>query len=507
MSASAWSVALLGVSATLVEVEAAVGGGLPRSILVGLPDKALYEARDRCKAAVVGSGLGWPNQLLTINLTPAGLPKSGTHFDLAIIAAVLVAQGLAPAELTQGTVMVGEVTLDGRVQPVRGVLPAVLAASEAGFERAIVPADQGAEAGLVEHLTVWPISHVSELVDVLHGRPVLHRARLAAQPPEPVGPQPDLADVIGQEEAKWALEVAAAGRHHLFLKGAPGVGKTMLAERLPTLLPELSRSEALEVTAIHSMAGHQVGQLISRPPFADPTRGTSMAALVGGGPRIAAPGSVSLAHRGVLFLDEAPEFGSTLLDALRTPLESGWVSIGRSVMTVRFPARFQLVLAANPCPCGNHGISGAECQCNPASVRRYAERVSGPILDRIDITQQLAPEPRSRAIAAPLGESSEVVADRVRQARDRQEHRLSRWGLRTNGEVPGALLRQHLAPPTQTDLLDRALLRGELSARGVDRVLRLGWTVADLAGRDRISGRDLRVALAMRRGAELAALK
>lgn len=496
-TASAWSVALIGMQGTLVEVEAAIGAGLPRTVLVGLPDAALYEARDRCRAAVAGAGLSWPAQLLTINLTPASLPKAGSHFDLAIVAAVLAAADAVPRSLASASVLVGELGLDGRVRPVRGVLPALLAAREAGIGTAVVPAQQVAEAQLVSGITVWGVSGLDDLVEVLHGRPILR----AVAPPVVAEPAPgtiaDLSDVRGQPEGCWAVEVAAAGAHHLFLHGAPGVGKSMLAERLPGLLPDLADDQALEVSALHSLAGEVLADgLIRRPPFANPHHNASIAALVGGGARIARPGAISMAHRGVLFLDEAPEFSGRALEALRTPLETGEILIARSSSHVRYPARFQLVTAANPCPCGLSGVAGAACSCTPMSVRRYNERLSGPVLDRIDIHHRMLPNLRVMA-EATAGESSEVVAARVRLARERQRVRLAGTPWTTNGEVPGFHLRK-LPSPDGFSLVDDAVRAGRLSARGVDKVVRIAWTLADLGGRDRASRADLAGALGLR---------
>lgn len=505
MTASAWSVALVGLDGALVEVEAAIGGGLPRVVLVGLPDTALYEARDRCRAAVAAVGLTWPQQLVTINLTPAALPKAGSHYDLSIVSAVMAAAGQVSRTLLTDTVLMGELGLDGRVREVRGILPGLLAAVESGLTRAIVPASQRAEASLVEGLTVHGVETLGQLVDLLEGRPVVegpvpHRGGASAE-----HQAPDLSEVTGQESAKFALEVAAAGRHHLYFQGPPGVGKSMLASRLPGILPDLTPPEALEVSAVHSIAGRFQGGLITRPTFTDPLHNISMSALVGGGQRVVRPGLVSLAHRGVLFLDEALEFSHSLLDALRTPLETGWVTIARAQMTARFPSRFQLVLAANPCPCGQFGMPGVSCTCTPMTVRRYSERLSGPILDRVDIQHRLLPV-TSAPFGAPFAaEPSSVVADRVREARQRQARRLADTGFTTNGEVPGSFLRAVLPAPLDTSPIDHALTRGLLSARGVDKVARVSWTLADLAGDDRVKATHLRQALAMRRGQGLEA--
>lgn len=502
--ARAWSVALVGLEGRMVEVEAHIGNGLPRTVLVGLPDTSLYEARDRCRAAMASSGPGWPSDPITINLSPATLPKAGSHYDLAILAAVGAASGACDPERLAGCALLGEVGLDGRIRPVRGLLPAVLAASQAGLSRVIVPAGQQGEASLVTGVGVIGVTDLPDLFEVLRGGPGTAPAATApttSSSPAPIA-EPDLRDVVGQYEARWAVEVAAAGRHHLYLHGPPGVGKTLLAERLPGLLPDLSAAEALEVSAVHSLAGDLPGgELLYRPPYADPHHSTTMAAMVGGGARVPVPGAVSRAHRGILFLDEAPEFSPRVLEALRTPLESGRIVLGRAAATAVYPARIQLVLAANPCPCGQAGTVGGACSCPPTAIRRYAERISGPILDRIDIHQHLRPIRKSfLAAAVSEPEESAVVASRVQAARDRQTHRLAGTQWQTNGEVPGPYLRRELPLPDGIEVLDQAVSRGRLSARGVDKVLRVAWTIADLAGTSRPDMEHLRTALALRRG-------
>lgn len=493
---------LVGLETSPVAIEVSIGQGLPRTVMVGLPDTALYEARDRCRAAAANSGFAWPDRLVTINLSPASLPKAGTHYDLGIVAGVLAAQREVSPARAEEAVLLGELGLDGSVRPVRGVLPAVLGAARSGRSTVVVPSAQVREARLVEGVRVVGVARLSELVAYLRGQEVAEHE----QEPSPTEPAPglDLADVAGQLEARWALEVAAAGGHHLFLHGPPGVGKTLLAERLPGILPDLEVADALEVAAMRSLCGLDVGAGLSlRPPYSAPHHSASVAALVGGGARIAQPGAISLAHRGVLFLDEAPEFSPRVLEALRTPLESGRIELARSQAATRYPARFQLVLAANPCPCGQGGRPGASCGCTPMAVRRYAERLSGPILDRVDITQTLRPMTQAYLRAAgPGGESSAVVAARVAEARERARRRLAPLGFLTNSEVPGSALRRELPLPGGTDALDRAVARGLLSARGVDKVLRLSWTIADLAGVDRPRPSDVQAALAMRRGDE-----
>ncbi|MDR1790830.1 MAG: YifB family Mg chelatase-like AAA ATPase [Propionibacteriaceae bacterium] len=500
--AKAWSVALVGLSGAMVEVEAAVSSGLRGTIVVGLPDTAVTEARDRCRAAMQVTDLGWPEGRVTFNLSPANLPKAGTHFDLAMVAAVGATQRLCRQEALRQVMLFGEVGLDGQVRPARGLLPALLEAVRHGFTKVIVPTAQLREAMLIDGVEVTGVSRIERLFAVLNGG-----NGDEPPPPTPVAPRskplPDMADVAGQFEAKWALEVAAAGRHHVYFHGPPGVGKTLLAERLPTLLPDLSPAESREVSSIHSLAGRPLSDLITRPPFSAPHHSASLPAVVGGGAKIANPGAISMAHRGVLFLDEAPEFSARTLDSLRVPLESGKVTISRAYAVTVFPAAFQLVLAANPCPCGNADTPGQECKCTPFTVRRYASRVSGPILDRVDIRQQLQPLQRSfLSRTHAVGESSAQIAERVAAARERQAARLAEVGFQVNGEVPGVVLRKQLPLPDGIELLEAAVAQGRLSARGVDKVLRLAWTICDIAGSAKPSQDQLHAALAMRRGSE-----
>lgn len=504
--ARAWSVGLTGLQAALVEVEVALGPGLPATVIVGLADLAVKEAKERCRAAVSSRGLGWPTQAVTINLSPASTPKQGAQFDLAIVAAVLGAKGAIRVDELDGTILLGELGLDGRVRSVRGVLPALLAAQGAGFRRALVPHGQVREARLVGDLAVLGIRDLGDAVAILRQEPWTP----PETPPAPTSPAQraaDLADVVGQAEARYALEIAAAGAHHLAFTGPPGVGKTMLAERLPGLLPDLTRPEALEVSAIHSIVGASLeGGLLTRPPYADPHHTASVAALVGGGSRVAVPGAVSRAHRGVLFLDEAPEFSPRAIEALRQPLESGQVVHARTQAQTTYPALFQLVTSANPCPCGWADSPGSRCSCAPAAVRRYRERLSGPILDRIDIHQRLQPLAGSylrRLAAAPPPEGTDAVAGRVLAARERQRARLASLGLSTNAAVPGPVLRRQLPAPAGLDLVESAVRRGQLSARGIDKVLRLAWTIADLGGHGVPGEGDLHQALGLRRGEPL----
>lgn len=494
------SVALLGVHGHVVRIEADLASGLPGVSLIGLPDAALAEARDRIRAAIVNSGQSWPSQRITLALSPADLRKHGSCFDVALAAAVLCASGSVPQPPLHGVALLGELGLDGTIRAVRGVLPAVVAATRAGMERAIVPIGNAAEAALVPDLDVRAVANLADLVRFLRTEPcdVVIGAPAPAQPP---GHRADLAEVVGQAAGRRALEVAAAGGHHLYLLGPPGAGKTMLAERLPTILPPLATDEALEVTAVHSVAGilPPDGSLVTVPPFQAPHHTASVAALVGGGTGVPRPGAASCAHRGVLFLDECAELQVGALDALREPMERGEVSIARSGGLFRFPARFQLVLASNPCPCASPA-GDAACTCPPRVRRRYRAKISGPLLDRVDLRLELLALTRSALLAdASAMEPSDAVAVRVARARRAAAERLHGTPWRTNAEVPGSALRSRWRlPPRVLSLLMRALERGEVSARGFDRVLRVAWSMADLAGRTAPSRGDVDEAVGFR---------
>ncbi len=499
--ARTWAVALAGLSGTLITVEADLAPGLPGTTVIGLGDTAVVQARDRIRAALHNSGCRWPDRKITLALSPAGLPKRGAGFDLALAVAVLAAAGVVPAEAAGEAVLIGELGLDGQVRPVPGVLPSLLAVRAAGRTRAIVPLGNLAEAGLAGDVRVSGVSALGDLIAVLRGE---GDALVAAGSPRrpPVTGWADLADVVGQPEGRAALELAAAGGHHLAMIGPPGAGKTMLASRLPGLLPALDDEQALEVTAVHSVAGilDPATPLVVRPPFVDPHHSASVAAVVGGGSGVIRPGAVSVAHRGVLFLDEAPEFKTTVLDALRQPMESGVVLLARASGAVRYPACFQLVLAANPCPCA--AATDVDCSC-PATVRRrYLARLSGPLLDRVDIRLDLPPlRPEAFLAWSEPQESSAVVAERVRAARDRSAHRWRGSPFTVNAQVPGSVIRRtwHLRDRERA-LLDRAGRTGRLTGRGFDRVLRLALTHADLAGRAEPAEQDVAMALALRLG-------
>lgn len=504
-TARTWAVALTGVDGHLVEIEADVSNQTPGFKIVGLPDKSLGEAVQRVHNAVTNAELKLTRRRLTVNLSPASLPKHGSGFDLGIAVSAVATSGALDAASIARTVHIGELGLDGRVRPVPGVLPAVFAAARAGFEQVVVPYANAAEARLVPGMQVRAATTLAEVamwhgadVNVVDVEPVA-----AAAPVRAAEELLDLADVVGQEEAVDALITAAAGGHHLLMSGPPGAGKTMLARRLPGILPPLSEDAALEVAAIRSLAGAAVNALDDVPPLEAPHHSASAAALVGGGSRVASPGAIVRAHRGVLFLDEAAEFSRTALDALRQPLESGSIEIHRAGFQVRFPARFQLILATNPCPCGNYGVRGAECICPPIAIRRYGARLSGPLRDRIDIDLQVTRVSASRATSSERSELTTAVArGRVAAARRRAAERWAGTPWTLNAEVAGARLRHaDLRLPVQVRApLDRALERGQITLRGYDRVLRLAWTMADLAGADRPGPDELGRALFLKRG-------
>jgi magnesium chelatase family protein len=495
-------VGLVGLTGHLVEVEADLSTGLPVVVLTGLPDAALNEARDRVRAAVVNSGQSWPNRRITVNLLPATLPKHGSGFDVAIACALLAGAGELPLTPLDGVAVLGELGLDGAVRPIRGVLPMVVAAARAGITRVVVPLQNAREATVVPGVTVRAIDSLHRLVAFVRGDgPLLDPPAQAVVTPVA---GPDLADVAGQAMGRRGIEVAAAGGHHIALLGPPGAGKTMLAERLPSILPELDDSSALEVTALHSIAGvlPPDGRLLRKPPFQAPHHSASLAALVGGGSGLARPGALSLAHRGVLFLDEAPEFNTRALQALRQPLESGRVLLARSRGNTEYPSRVQVVLAANPCPCANPA-GDAYCECTSTARRRYIGRISGPLLDRIDLQIKLTPLKAAELMTSHTpGEPSAAVAERVAKARAAAAARWSAGGWRVNAEVPGPQLRRPpwRLPPADTEALRSSLDRGSLSARGFDRVIRVAWTIADLDGRDRPDGADVHEAAALRMG-------
>lgn len=502
MVARVRTVAFQGIDVLPVDVQVQVSGGLPAFTVVGLPDKAVGESRERVRAALVAIGLSLPPQRITVNLAPADLLKEGSHFDLPIALGLLAAMQVISAEQIGGQVVLGELGLDGTIAAVAGVLPAALYAAENELGL-ICPAAQGGEAAWAGEIEVTAPPHLIALMAHLRGT-----QRLSAPVPkiaEDRGADLDLKDIKGQETAKRALEITAAGSHNLLMMGPPGSGKSMLAARLPGLLPPLSPPEALEVSMIHSLAGQlSEGKLLRRRPFRDPHHSASLPALVGGGQR-ARPGEISLAHHGVLFLDELPEFQRATLEALRQPLEVGSVSIARANAHVRYPARVQLVAAMNPCRCGHLGDPALGCGKAPRCGQDYQAKISGPLLDRIDLHVDVPAVSAADLALPPPAEGSAQVAARVAQARDIQRRRYDALGpegarIGSNAEADGEILDQVATPdPAGKKLLSRAVESFKLSARGYHRVLRVARTLSDLTGKDSIGQSEIAEALSYRR--------
>lgn len=500
----ALSVGLLGLQACVIQVQAFISQGLPAFTIVGLPDASLSEARERVKSGCTASGFAWPQCRVTVNMSPASLPKRGASHDLAIAASILSASGVIPTHATQDVVVLGELNLDGTVLPIHGVLPILLHARSQGIERVIIPRANQEEADLVDGIRAISVSHVGELIELFGGiatysmptAPLFTDTSFTTLSQAP--PVADMQEVVDQDAAKFALQVAAAGGHHLLMIGPPGTGKTMLASRMPGIMAPLDEQEQFEVASIRSICGTLHAHGISDiPPFEAPHHTATVPSLVGGGSGVGSPGAITRAHHGVLFMDEAPEFSPRALQTLREPLESGSVVISRAKGSTIFPARFQLIMAANPCPCGYAYGTGERCTCRERERIRYFNRLSGPILDRIDIQVQVDPVSHLSTGPDSSAQSSASLRHEVIQARQRARERFAHEGWHCNAQASGRWLRSH-TPLDALRVVNDALADHRLSLRGADRALRLCWTLADLAQRSAPTINDIHAAIALR---------
>ncbi len=502
MLSLSFSAAMLGIEGYVVRVEADSAAGSPGFIIIGLPDRALGEARERVRAAILNSGFAYPAGRLLVNLSPADVRKGGPAFDLAIALALMAIDEQIDRLALQSFIALGELALDGKLQPVSGILPMVLGARNAGFDKLIVPACNADEASLVAGIELYAVDSLQSAVAVIAGHGGKWRRRTAAPALELADEivHGDLCDVRGQLAAKRALEIAAAGGHNLLLVGPPGCGKTMLARRLPSILPPMSLHEALEVTKIYSVAGLLVGRagIVRARPFRFPHHTISQTALVGGG-ALVKPGEISLAHHGVLFLDELPEFTRSAIEVMRQPIEEGTVTIARAAGTFTYPARFQLVASMNPCPCGYRGTRSAECRCDDAMVAKYVSKLSGPLLDRIDLQIEIARVPFDDMVRYEAGERSASIRERVVTARERQCRRFEGTAPTCNAEIPGNGVRRYCAlDAAAMRVLALASAKRQFSARALDRIARVARTIADLTGDEAIRAEHVAEAIRYR---------
>ncbi len=493
--------AIVGIDAVRVTVEVNIAGSAMGLYLVGLPDNAVKESEERIRAAFENCGRKMSGKKIVVNLAPADLRKEGSAFDLPIAVGILAAMEQVESRPLEETLFLGELSLDGSLRPVKGVLPVVAKARETGLRRVVVPQENGPEAAVVEGIEVLGAGHLKEVIEWLNGERELHPVETdagAGLSAETGRYAEDFSDVKGQMHVKRALEIAAAGGHNVIMIGAPGSGKTMLARRIPTILPPLTPEEALETTKIHSVAG-KLGSsrgLLRQRPFRTPHHTTSPVALIGGG-QSPQPGEVSLAHNGILFLDELPEFGRSVLEVLRQPLEDKRITVSRAKYSVEYPANFTLVASMNPCPCGYYNHPDKECTCAPGAVHRYMNRISGPLLDRIDLHIEVTPVSIAEMSSAEPGEPSAAIRERVIRARRVQEKRFEGVeGVHTNAMMNSKMLREYCRlDAASAALLERAMQRLNLSARAYDRILKVARTIADLAGEERIAAAHIAEAI------------
>lgn len=500
MLSRVYSCAVVGLEGVIVEVEVDYTNGLPGVTIVGLPDAAVQESRERVQTAVKNAGLHFPRHRIVVNLSPAAIRKEGPAYDLPIALGVIILAGFLPQDSIEGAMFIGELSLDGVVRHTRGVLPMAATAREKGFKRIFVAESDAGEAALIPDLEVYPVQTLAHLYDHLAGRRFIEPYLPSTDTLEPLFTPTDFSEIKGQEHVKRALEVAAAGGHNCLMMGSPGSGKTLLARALPGILPEMSIEESLDVTRIFSVADQLPAgtPLIKHRPFRSPHHTISHAGLVGGG-NIPKPGEISLAHRGVLFLDEFPEFGSRVLEVMRQPMEDKVVTISRAKGSLTFSANFQLIAAMNPCPCGYYGDSQKPCTCAPAVVTKYQKRISGPMLDRIDIHIEVPRVDYEKLSANKLGETSETIRQRVQTARDIQNKRFSNSDIVCNSDMRVGEIRQFCQLQDEGQSLMRAAMsQMNLSARAYHRILKLARTIADLANSDEIQSPHLAEALQYR---------